>query len=112
MPNELNDGGPAYPFPGIPTDGTDMPWLVPPYPGMSMRQRYKLAAMKDCMMDPQLRSASEETFASYVGKLADALLAEDKSWEAKQVTEGLAAKHRASQAKGQEETSDGRQSTD
>lgn len=35
-PEQLGDQ-PAFPFPGIPTDGIQPPYLVPPNPGMSTR---------------------------------------------------------------------------
>lgn len=116
MPNELNDGGPCYPFPGVSTDGTDIPWLVPPYPGMSVRQRYKVAAMRliSPVELPDLRNpptlASCEYAAHYIAKVteftrkvADAMLAEDAAWAAKNVTRELAQQARMAREKGQAE---------
>lgn len=29
-------GGPAFPFQGVPTDGTGIDWEMPPFPGMTL----------------------------------------------------------------------------
>ena len=52
MTTSIDDGGPAFPFPGIPTDGTDIPWMVPPHPGMSLRDWFAGMALQGMLATP------------------------------------------------------------
>lgn len=73
----MKDGGPAYPL-----DGANSPT------GMTMRQRYKLAApITDQMVDALMEEYDSDdtrvldTIALWAGRYADAMMLEDKRHE-------------------------------
>ena len=79
---EVDDGGPAFPFPGIPTDGTDIPWMMPPFPGMSLRDWFAGMAMQGVIADsgwePIVRSDGITPVSEVAYAIADAMLAARK----------------------------------
>lgn len=82
MASERNDGGPCYPR-SCDECSHNPPDCKVGQPGMSMRQRYKLAAMEITLTLNRTSGGhqpQDDSFASWVGELADAMLAEDAAW--------------------------------
>lgn len=84
MKTKPNDGGPAFPQPGLPYFRDGIPqnpnegygWAVTPAPGMTLRQYYAGQAMQGLIIHNDYGHVSNEDLAKGAVAHADALIAE------------------------------------
>lgn len=105
----MNDGGPAYP--SEQTMNPDGMWNQTGNPGMSVRQRYKMAVMAamspkgwDDIMTSRNFDEGKRALAHNCGALADALITEDEAHNAMEAHAAMLNEREEAKAQEQPET--------